>query len=152
MTDFSCRVLVKRVGSGKKLPLPSPATEGSSGVDLFAAIDSVVELAPLERALIPTGIAIELPFGYEAQIRPRSGLAWQRGLGLLNAPGTIDSDYRAEIKLIVVNLSNTPLKIEPGERIAQMIIAHVVKPEIVEVEELSPTQRGEGGFGHTGTK
>lgn len=132
--------------------MPSFATEGSSGIDLFAAIDSPVELSPLERALIPTGIAIELPSGYEAQIRPRSGLAWQRGLGLLNSPGTIDSDYRAEIKLIVVNLSNSPLKIEPGERIAQMVIAQVVRPELVEVEELSPTKRGEGGFGHTGTK
>ena len=127
-------------------------TQQASGIDLFAAIDSPVELAPLERALIPTGIAVELPEGYEAQVRPRSGLAWQRGLGMLNSPGTIDSDYRAEVKIIVVNLSNERLRIEPGERIAQMIVAKVARPEIVEVDELSPTTRGEGGFGHTGTK
>jgi len=120
-------------------------------MDLYAALDEPVELSPLERTLIPTGIAVALPEGYEAQIRPRSGLALSRGLGLVNSPGTIDSDYRAEIKVIIVNLSNEAVRIGPGERIAQMVVAPVVRAELVEVEELPPTERGEGGFGHTGT-
>ncbi len=150
MSGGRCRVFLKRV-NGRHLPLPAYMTPGSSGLDLYAAIDEPIELAPLERALIPTGIAIALPSGYEAQVRPRSGLALKRGLGFVNSPGTIDSDYRAEIKVIAVNLSNDVLKIEPGERIAQLVVAPVARAELVEVDELPPSDRGEGGFGHTGT-
>jgi len=133
-------------------PLPSYETIGSAGMDLRANIDSAVELKPLERNLIPTGLFIELPNGYEAQIRPRSGLAVKKGLTLLNTPGTIDSDYRGEIKIIIVNLSDQVQVIEPNERIAQMIIAKYEKIEWELVEELEETTRGAGGFGHTGVK
>lgn len=133
-------------------PLPSYETIGSAGMDLRANTDTSVELKPLERNLIPTGIFIELPNGYEAQIRPRSGLAVKKGLTLLNTPGTIDSDYRGEIKIIMVNLSEQVQTIEPNERIAQMIIAKYEKIEWELVEELEETGRGAGGFGHTGHK
>lgn len=133
-------------------PLPSYETIGSAGMDLRANIDTTVELKPLERNLIPTGIFIELPNGHEAQIRPRSGLAVKKGLTLLNTPGTIDSDYRGEIKIIIVNLSDQVQVIEPNERIAQMIIAKYEKIEWELVEELEETVRGAGGFGHTGVK
>ena len=133
-------------------PLPSYETIGSAGMDLRANIDATVELKPLERNLIPTGIFVELPNGYEAQIRPRSGLAVKKGLTLLNTPGTIDSDYRGEIKIIIVNLSDQLQVIEPNERIAQMIIAKYEKIEWELVEELEETARGAGGFGHTGVK
>jgi dUTP pyrophosphatase len=132
--------------------LPEYATALSAGMDLKANIGEPVELNPLERALVPTGLFIELPEGHEAQIRPRSGLAAKHGITVLNSPGTIDADYRGEIKVILVNLSNTPFTINPGERIAQMIVA---KHETVEwqcTEHLSETTRGEGGFGHTGKK
>lgn len=133
-------------------PLPKYETEGSAGMDLRAELKEPVTLRPLERALVPTGLFIELPGGYEAQIRPRSGLAAKRGLTMLNAPGTIDSDYRGEIKCIVVNLSNEPQTIEPGERIAQMIIARYEQISWQEVDSLEETQRGAGGFGSTGKK
>jgi len=131
-------------------PLPAYETAGSAGLDLRAWIHQPIELLPLERNLIPTGIFIELPLGYEAQIRPRSGLAVKKGLTMLNAPGTIDSDYRGEIKIIVVNLSHTPQVIENGERIAQMIISKHERIEWEIASELPPTERGAGGFGHTG--
>lgn len=121
-------------------------------MDLRAAIDSPIQLASLERAMIPTGIFIELPKDYEAQIRPRSGLAAKKGITLVNSPGTIDSDYRGEIKVILVNLSNEIHQIEPGERIAQMIIAKYQRIDFEIVGELNTTERGAGGFGHTGTK
>lgn len=121
-------------------------------MDLRAELKEPVTLRPLERALVPTGLFIELPGGYEAQIRPRSGLAAKRGLTMLNAPGTIDSDYRGEIKCIVVNLSNEPQTIEPGERIAQMVIARYERVSWQEVDSLEETQRGAGGFGSTGKK
>ncbi len=132
-------------------PLPQYETPGSAGMDLHAHIDAPVTLGPLERRLIPTGLFIELPPGTEAQIRPRSGLAIKKGLTCLNTPGTIDSDYRGEIKVILVNLSNESRTIEPGERIAQMVIAHYIRAEWQEVHELSQTERGTGGFGSTGT-
>lgn len=131
-------------------PLPKYETDGSAGMDLRANLDESVTLLPLERALIPTGLFIELPGGYEAQVRPRSGLAAKRGLTMLNSPGTIDSDYRGEIKCIVVNLSNESQTIEPGERIAQMIIARYERVNWEEVETLEASERGTGGFGSTG--
>lgn len=131
-------------------PLPEYATTGSAGMDLRANTQSPILLKPLERALIPTGLFIELPEGYEAQIRPRSGLAIKRGLTLLNTPGTIDADYRGEIKVIMVNLSGEEQQIQPGERIAQMIIASYLQIQWEDTAVLSETDRGEGGFGHTG--
>ncbi|MFP3206571.1 MAG: dUTP diphosphatase [Hydrogenobaculum sp.] len=143
------KLLVKKLR--KDASLPFYATAGASGLDLFC-IDDVVVIRPLERALVSTGIAIELPEGYEAQIRPRSGLALKKGVTVLNSPGTIDHDYRGEIKVILINLSDKEVVIEKGERIAQMVIAPVLKVEVVEVKELSNTQRQDGGFGSTGMK
>ncbi|MDX1912343.1 MAG: dUTP diphosphatase [Saprospiraceae bacterium] len=131
-------------------PLPQYETTGSAGMDLRASLNDSITLQPLERTLIPTGLYIELPSGYEAQIRPRSGLAAKRGLTMLNSPGTIDSDYRGEIKCIVVNLSNQPQTIEPGERIAQMVVARHERVVWQAVEELPDSERGAGGFGSTG--
>lgn len=133
-------------------PLPEYKTPGSAGVDLYANLDNPFTLESLKRALIPTGICIALPEGYEAQIRPRSGLAAKHGITVLNTPGTIDCDYRAEIKVILVNLSDQPYVITPGERIAQMVIAKYEKVEFEEVNELDETERGTGGFGSTGKK
>ncbi|MEI9958877.1 MAG: dUTP diphosphatase [Ferruginibacter sp.] len=133
-------------------PLPSYATEGSAGMDLRASLQSPVTLQPLERTLIATGLFIELPTGYEAQIRPRSGLAIKQGITCLNTPGTIDSDYRGEIKVILINLSNSEQVINTGDRIAQMIIAKTEKAELFLVQQLNETLRGVGGFGHTGVK
>ncbi len=132
--------------------MPSYETPLSAGVDLRANIEESVELQPLERKLIPTGIYIALPEGYEAQIRPRSGLAAKHGITVLNAPGTIDADYRGEIKVILINLSSTPFVIEDGDRICQMVIAQHSHVEWQEVETLDETERGCGGFGHTGKK
>ncbi len=131
-------------------PIPEYATPYSAGVDLRANIDIPVTLNPLERQLIPTGIFIELPVGYEAQIRPRSGLAIKHGISLVNSPGTIDSDYRGEIKVIMINLSNVPFVINAGERICQMVISRYVQVEWEESDTLEETERGVGGFGHTG--
>lgn len=131
-------------------PLPRYETTGSAGMDLRAHLDAAVTLKPLERTLIPTGLHIALPQGYEAQIRPRSGIAAKRGLTMLNSPGTIDSDYRGEIKCIVVNLSNETQTIEPGERIAQMVIARYEQIMWEPAENLDDTERGAGGFGSTG--
>ena len=131
-------------------PLPSYATELSAGMDLRASLDAPVTLGPLERALVPTGLFIALPPGFEAQVRPRSGLAAKHGITVLNTPGTIDADYRGEIKVILVNLSNTPFEIVPGERIAQMVVARHERVEWDEVEVLDETARGAGGFGSTG--
>lgn len=131
--------------------LPEYATEKSAGMDLKANIDDPITLNPLERAMIPTGLSIALPDGTEAQIRPRSGLAAKHGISVLNAPGTIDADYRGEIKVILVNLSNEPFTINPGERIAQMVVARYERVEWEAVETLDETERGVGGFGSTGT-
>lgn len=131
--------------------LPEYATEKSAGMDLKANIDDPITLNPLKRAMIPTGLSIALPDGTEAQIRPRSGLAAKHGISVLNAPGTIDADYRGEIKVILVNLSNEPFTINPGERIAQMVVARYERVEWEAVETLDETERGAGGFGSTGT-
>lgn len=130
--------------------LPEYATEYSAGLDLRANIDTDITLNPLERALVPTGLFIELPKGYEAQIRPRSGLALKHGLTVLNSPGTIDADYRGEIRVILVNLSNEPFVIKNGERICQMVIASHAQVEWEQVDIINETERGTGGFGHTG--
>lgn len=131
-------------------PLPAYATPGSSGMDLRAELSEAVVLKPLERTLIPTGIYLEIPEGYEAQVRPRSGLAIKQGITCLNTPGTIDADYRGEIKVILVNLSSEDQTIHPGDRIAQMVFQQVSQIKWEEVSELEKSQRGEGGFGHTG--
>ncbi|RMF27374.1 MAG: dUTP diphosphatase [Bacteroidetes bacterium] len=132
------------------LPLPRYETPGSAGLDLRAHLAAPLRLQPLERRLVPTGLFIELPVGYEAQVRPRSGLAVKKGLSIVNAPGTIDSDYRGEIKVILINLSGEEQLIEPGERIAQMVIARYERIEWEAVDALSDTERGAGGFGSTG--
>jgi len=150
---YFCRkkiALTVRIINRSGNPLPKYETTGSAGMDLRAHIPEPVILGPLERTLVPTGLHIELPHGYEAQIRARSGLAVKRGLTMLNSPGTIDSDYRGEIMCIVVNLSNEPQTIEPGERIAQMIIARYEQIAWEEVETLEATNRSSGGFGSTG--
>lgn len=131
--------------------LPAYATPGSAGVDLRANLTSAVVLEPLERKIIGTGLKIALPEGFEAQVRPRSGLAAKHGISVLNAPGTIDADYRGDIGVILVNLSNTPFRIEPGERIAQLVVAAVSQVEWLPTTDLGETQRGGGGFGSTGT-
>ena len=131
-------------------PLPAYATELSAGMDLRADLESPLALGPLERALVPTGLFISLPAGFEAQVRPRSGLAAKHGITVLNTPGTIDADYRGEIKVILVNLSQTPFEIVPGERIAQMVVARHERVEWEAVDELDETGRGAGGFGSTG--
>ena len=133
-------------------PLPEYATALSAGLDLKANITEPVMLKPLERILVPTGLFIALPEGTEAQVRPRSGLAAKHGITVLNSPGTIDADYRGEIKVILVNLSNEPFVINPGERIDQMVVARFERAQWVEVQELDSTERGEGGFGSTGRK
>jgi dUTP pyrophosphatase len=135
-----------------RFPLPQYATVHSAGLDLRADLEHSQVLKPLERVLVPTGLYIELPEGYEAQVRPRSGLAAKYGISIVNTPGTIDPDYRGEIKVILVNLSDVPFTLEPGERIAQIIIARFEHISWNEVETLSETVRGEGGFGHTGVK
>lgn len=132
------------------IPLPQYATTGSAGMDICAALDSDITIQPGETALIPTGLTIELPQGYEAQIRPRSGLAIKHGIGILNSPGTIDSDYRGEIKIILTNFSNKPFVIHRGDRIAQMIISKYERIQWIEADSLISSERGAGGFGHTG--
>lgn len=131
--------------------LPAYETGSSAGMDLRAFLEAPVVLKPLQRTLIPTGLFIELPVGFEAQIRPRSGMALKKGISLVNTPGTIDADYRGEIKLIVINLSDQEVSIEDGERVAQMVIARHEKAEWIEVDVLQDTDRGAGGFGHTGS-
>lgn len=141
-----------RVVNQSKHELPQYATELSAGLDLRANIDAPIELKPLERTLVPTGLFIELPKGYEAQIRPRSGLAFKNGITVLNSPGTIDADYRGEVKVLLVNLSNAPFVINDGERVAQMVIAKHEQIVWHATDSLDETTRGAGGFGHTGTK
>jgi len=133
-------------------PLPQYATEQSAGMDLRANLDAPVTLKPLERRLIPTGLHIALPVGFEAQVRPRSGLALKKGITVLNTPGTIDADYRGEIGVVLINLSQEEFVVNDGERIAQMVIARHEKADFIEVEVLDATERGEGGYGHTGVK
>ena len=142
---------MKVINKGRQ-PLPQYATPQSAGMDLRANLDEPVTLQPLERRLIPTGLYIALPEGYEAQVRPRSGLALKRGITVLNAPGTIDADYRGEVGVLLVNLSQEPFVVNDGERIAQMVIARHEQGEFVEVDALDETERGAGGYGHTGVK
>ena len=141
-----------QVVNQSKHPLPEYATELSAGLDLRANIDEPIELKPLERTLVSTGLFIALPKGYEAQIRPRSGLAFKNGVTVLNSPGTIDADYRGELKVLLVNLSNTSFIINDGERVAQMVIAKHEQVNWEQTTSLDDTDRGAGGFGHTGTK
>jgi dUTP pyrophosphatase len=148
MTSLTIRI--QRLPHGEGLPLPAYATEGSAGLDLVAACDSDVTIAPGQRTLIPTGLKVELPAGYEAQLRGRSGLALKRGLGIPNSPGTIDSDYRGEVCVLLINWSSEAQTIRRGERIAQMVVAPVARAELMEAAHLDVTLRGMGGFGHSG--
>ena len=142
--------LVVKIINRSKNPLPSYATEGSSGMDLRADIEDNFTIRPMERRLVPTGLFIELPVNYEAQVRPRSGLAIKQGITCLNSPGTVDADFRGELKVVLINLSNETQTIHPGDRIAQMVIQKVEKVILTQVNEIDCTVRGEGGFGHTG--
>jgi len=144
------KIILKRLPHGRDLALPHYATHGAAGLDLIAAVEEEIELLPGQRAAIPCGIAIELPHGYEAQVRPRSGLALNQGVTVLNAPGTIDSDYRGEVKAILINQGAEPFLIKRGAKIAQMVIARHEQAEIVESDALSDSARGAGGFGSTG--
>jgi dUTP pyrophosphatase len=144
------KLSVMRLDHARDLPLPRYATAGSAGLDLIAAIDTDIEILPGDRLAVPCGIAIALPEGYEAQVRPRSGLALNHGVTVLNAPGTIDSDYRGEVKAILVNFGTAPFRISRGTKIAQLIIARAEHAELVEASELPDSARGQGGFGSTG--
>lgn len=149
MKDIIEKVDVKVVKEdGVKLPVYM--TEGAAGMDVYAHMEAGVVLGSLERAMVPTGIKMEIPYGYEVQVRPRSGLAAKHGISLVNTPGTIDSDYRGEVKVILINLSKDEYTVEPGERIGQLVLQKVYKMNFVECEELSETVRDAGGFGHTG--
>lgn len=150
MNRTCLKLEVKRLPGNEDMSLPGYETDGASGLDLRAAVSEPLILQPGEIRLVPTGLAVSIPQGYEGQIRPRSGLALKHGIGMLNSPGTIDSDYRGEIGLIAVNWGRVPFVIRRGDRIAQMVIAAVVKAEVVEVEDLEPTLRGGEGFGHSG--
>ena len=143
------RVPCKRVGS-VEVPLPAYQSAGAAGLDLCAAIEDDVVIESLQRKLIPTGLSIAIPLGYEGQVRPRSGLALRHGITVLNSPGTIDADYRGEVKVLLVNLSDTPFRLSRGERIAQLVICPVELGELVLVDELDATERGAGGYGSTG--
>lgn len=147
---MSLPVRITRLAHGADLPLPAYETEGSAGMDLRAAIDAPVTLAPMERTAVPTGLLIALPQGYEAQVRARSGLAFRSGIACVNAPGTVDSDYRGEIKVILVNLGREPVTFERGDRIAQLVVAPVSRVAWEEADSLDETARGAGGFGSTG--
>jgi len=141
---------IKRLRKDRPVPLPRYMTSGASGVDLFACLETEVTLAPGERRLIPTGISVAIPEGFEGQVRPRSGLAIQAGMGVVNGPGTIDADYRGEIGVVLINFGKEPFTIRVGDRIAQMVISRVFRAVWEEVDNLPSTQRQEGGFGHTG--
>ena len=145
MAELTIRIINQSVN-----PLPAYATDGSSGMDLRASLDADIELAPLQRCLVPTGLFMEIPAGYEAQVRPRSGLAIKQGITCLNTPGTIDADYRGEIKVILVNLSGEVQHIRHGDRIAQVVFQKVEKVNWLAVSEITETERNAGGFGHTG--
>lgn len=143
-------VSVRRIPGNEDIPLPEYATPGSAGLDLRAAVDSDVVLLPGERKLIPTGLSLAIPEGYEGQVRPRSGLALKHGISMANTPGTIDSDYRGPVQVIMINLGDEPFVVRRGDRIAQLVICPVAHARLVEVESLPETARNDGGFGHTG--
>jgi len=144
------KIFVKRLRKDHPVSMPQYMTEGASGMDLFASLQKEITLEPGERMLIPTGIAVAIPPGYEGQVRPRSGLAIRTGIGIVNGPGTIDSDYRGEIGVLLINFGKEPLTIRNGERIAQMVISQIFRVTLEEVDDLPATQRQGGGFGHTG--
>ena len=144
------KILIKRLS--KEVSLPKYETNGSSGMDLAANIDANINIDPGKTAIIPTGLALSIPKGFEVQIRPRSGLAAKQKISVLNTPGTIDADYRGEIRVILINLGPEPFKVEKGLRIAQMVVCPIVQAQLKEVDDLSETERGKGGFGSTGTK
>ncbi len=146
------KIAFKKLEHATDLELPSYESEYAAGMDIRAALEEPVTLEPGERTLIPTGLKMALPKGYEAQIRPRSGLAYRNGVTMLNTPGTIDADYRGEVKLLAVNLGDEPFEITHGDRVAQMVIAPVIQAEVDEVDTLLDTERGDGGFGSTGVK
>ena len=143
---------IKRLPGQDDLPLPTYASQGAAGMDVRAAVSDAVVLEPGEIRRVPTGLALAVPHGYEVQVRPRSGLALRHGIGLINAPGTIDSDYRGEIGILMVNWGQQPFTIRRGDRIAQMVLSRVLRGELVETEHLDETERGPGGFGHTGIR
>ena len=146
-------LLIKRISNSfEDIPLPHYATEGSSGMDIRAALEDQIIIAAGKVALIPTNLSVEIPLGFEIQVRPRSGLAAKHGIGVLNSPGTIDSDYRGEVKIILFNFGEKEFVIKRGDRIAQLVIAEVIVANIIESKSLNSSDRGEGGFGHTGTK
>ena len=145
-------IKVKRLGNNNDIPLPTYESEGSSGMDIRASVEEPILLDPGEIKLVPTGLAVSVPPGYEAQIRPRSGLSLHHGIGMVNSPGTIDSDYRGEVGIILVNWGNESFTVKRGDRIAQMVFAKVYRADLVEVDDLDATGRGRGGFGHTGVK
>lgn len=147
MDEISVRLI-----NNSQNDLPQYATPGSAGLDIRAFINTSLHLDPLQRMLVPTGLFLEIPAGYEAQVRPRSGLALKQGITCLNTPGTIDSDYRGEVKVLLINLSNEIQIIENGDRIAQLVFARTTKADMIVVQQLEDTQRGQGGFGHTGIK
>ena len=144
------KLFVKRLSKDPSAPIPRYMTEGASGMDLFASLEKEVTLEPGERTLIPTGIAVAIPVGFEGQVRPRSGLAVQKGIGIVNGPGTIDSDYRGEIGVLLINFGKEAFTIRHGERIAQMVLSQVFRATLEEVDDLPETPRQGGGFGHTG--
>ncbi|MFP6600155.1 MAG: dUTP diphosphatase [Deltaproteobacteria bacterium] len=148
MATETPKVEIKRL-RGLEHPLPRYMTGGSAGMDLPAALDAAIDIEPGARVLVPCGFALSIPRGYEGQVRPRSGLALEHGLSVLNAPGTIDADYRGEVSVILANLGSDTVTIEPEQRIAQLVLAPVIRAELTEVDELDDTERGEGGFGHT---
>jgi dUTP pyrophosphatase len=147
---MTVEIRIRRLARAEGLPFPNYATTGAAGADLCAAVDGDLVIAPGERVAVPTGLVLEIPDGFEGQVRPRSGLAIRHGLTVVNAPGTIDSDYRGELKVLIVNLGSKPATIGRGERIAQLVIAPVTRAVFVESAELSPSERGDGGFGSTG--
>ena len=140
----------KRIKGAEDLPQPSYMTSGSAGMDIYAAVEDDISIQPGNRVLVPTGLMVAVPSGYELQIRPRSGLAAKQGIGIVNSPGTIDSDYRGEIKVILINLGRDLCTIKRGDRIAQMVLCPVPRAVLEELDELPPTERNDGGFGHTG--
>ena len=143
-------IRIRRLAHAEGLPLPAYTTDGAAGADLCAAVESELVLEPGERAAVPTGLVLEIPEGYEGQVRPRSGLAIKAGLTIVNAPGTIDSDYRGELKVLLVNLGSEPVSIGRGDRVAQLLIAPVIRASFVGSDDVSASERGEGGFGSTG--
>lgn len=144
------RIRIRRLPHAESLPLPSAASAGSAGLDLRAAVEGELVLRPGERAMVPTGLVLEIPPGFEGQVRPRSGLAWKHGVTLANPPGTIDSDYRGEVKVLLIHHGDAPITIARGDRVAQLVIARVEPVEWEEVDALDDTARGDGGFGSTG--